>query len=64
NPLVFYNKIAKLAQQALRENGVLYFEINQYLGHETEEMLKNAGFQTELRKDIFDNFRMLKGIKQ
>lgn len=64
DPLVFYKKITKLAQHSLKTGGFLYFELNQYLGIETEELLKNAGFETELRKDIFGNFRMLKGIKK
>lgn len=61
NPLLFYEKITKLAQAALKENGSLYFEINQYLGRETEQLLKEAGFKTELRKDFLRNDRMLKG---
>ena len=61
NPLLFYEKITKLAQAALKENGSLYFEINQYLGVETEQLLKKAGFVTELRKDFLGNDRMLKG---
>ena len=31
NPLVFYNKIAKLATQSLNIGGVLFFEINPLL---------------------------------
>ncbi|PKD20248.1 protein-(glutamine-N5) methyltransferase, release factor-specific [Salegentibacter salinarum] len=61
NPLIFYDKITKLAKSALKPGGKLYFEINQYLAKETEEMMKKNGFKTELRKDIFGNFRMLKG---
>ena len=61
NPLLFYEKITKLAQAALKENGSLYFEINQYLVVETELLLKKAGFVTELRKDFLGNDRMLKG---
>ena len=61
NPLLFYEKITKLAQAALTENGSLYFEINQYLGKETEQLLKSAEFKTELRKDFLGNDRMLKG---
>ncbi|MCP9199735.1 peptide chain release factor N(5)-glutamine methyltransferase [Gramella sp. GC03-9] len=61
--LVFYRKIAGLAQISLPVNGLLYFEINQYLAHETEALVKKMGFETELKKDIFGNFRMLKGIK-
>lgn len=62
NPLLFYDKITKLAKKALPEKGKLYFEINQYLGNETGMLLKKEGFNTELRKDIFGNNRMLKGI--
>lgn len=59
-PLIFYNKITKLAKNALNPGGKLYYEINQYLAKETEEMMQKQGFKTELRKDIFGNFRMLK----
>lgn len=62
DPLLFYEKITKLAQTALKENGSLYFEINQYLGKETEELLQSAGFKTELRQDFLRNDRMLKGM--
>jgi len=60
NPLVFYKKIADLAKNHLNENGMLFFEINQYLGKETVKTLAKKGFQTELRKDIFGNDRMTK----
>lgn len=64
NPLVFYDKITKLAQQSLKTGGFLYFEINQYLAEETEKLMRDLGFRTTLKKDIFGNFRMIKGIKQ
>ena len=61
NPLIFYNKIADLAKNHLTENGLLFFEINQYLGNETIEMLKEKGFKSiELRKDLFGNNRMIR----
>lgn len=63
DPLIFYRKITELARHHLSVGGSLYFEINQYLSKETEAVMKNAGFQTTLRKDIFGNFRMLKGIR-
>ncbi|MCF4100923.1 peptide chain release factor N(5)-glutamine methyltransferase [Gillisia sp. M10.2A] len=63
NPLLFYKKITNLAVNGLREKGSLYFEINQYLSDETAEMLKLKGFSKELRKDIFGNYRMLKGSR-
>lgn len=58
--LLFYRKIAELAKKSLSENGKLYFEINQYLGKETVELLENLGFKNiELKKDIYGNDRML-----
>ncbi len=60
--LIFYRKIAELAKKALFGTGKLYFEINQYLGKEMIELLENMDFRdVELRKDIYDNDRMLKG---
>lgn len=60
NPLLFYEKITKLAQAALEKDGLLFFEINQYLGRETEHVLQEAGMETELRLDFQGNSRMLK----
>jgi len=61
NPLLFYDKITDLAKKYLKPNGQLFFEINQYLGKETFELLKNKGFKNiELQKDIFKNDRMIK----
>ena len=58
--LIFYRKIAQLAQENLAENGQLYFEINQYLGKETKELVEKLNFQNiELRKDIYGNDRMI-----
>lgn len=64
NPLLFYDKITRLAKTGLKENGALYFEINQYLGAETAEFLRQNNFSSSLKKDIFGNDRMLKGIFQ
>jgi release factor glutamine methyltransferase len=61
NPLVFYEKIADLALLHLSRNGLLFFEINQYLRNQTVNMLLKKGFKNiELRKDIFGNNRMIK----
>ena len=62
--LIFYRKITELAKEALKENGVLYFEINQYLGEETKALVESFGFEAELKKDIFGNHRMLKAIRK
>lgn len=61
--LIFYRKIAELAKKNLVKNGSLYFEINQYLGKETVELLENLDFKNiELRKDIYDNDRMTRSV--
>jgi release factor glutamine methyltransferase len=60
--LVFYRKIAVLAKNSLLENGQLFFEINQYLGKEMTNLLEKMDFKNiELKKDIYDNDRMMKG---
>ncbi len=62
--LLFYRKIAQLALKNLTPNGLLFFEINQYLGKETVELLENLGFKNiELKKDIYGNDRMVKSEK-
>lgn len=59
--LLFYRKIAQLAIKNLSPNGLLFFEINQYLGKETVELLENLGFKNiELKKDIYGNDRMIR----
>ena len=61
--LIFYRKIAKLAQKNLSPNGQLFFEINQYLGKEMIELLEKMDFKNiELRKDIYGNDRMIRGV--
>ena len=63
NPLIFYNKIADLAKQQLSKNGMLFFEINQYLGKETVNMLVKKGFKNiQLKKDLFGKDRMIKCV--
>ncbi|WP_158728699.1 MULTISPECIES: peptide chain release factor N(5)-glutamine methyltransferase [unclassified Flavobacterium] len=61
NALIFYKKIAELAQKNLKPNGFLFFEINQYLGAEMIGLLHDLGFKNiELRKDIYGNDRMIR----
>ena len=58
--LLFYRKIAQLAKDNLASNGKLYFEINQYLGKETVQLLKDLGFKNiDIKKDIYNNDRMI-----
>ncbi|MFN7099498.1 MAG: peptide chain release factor N(5)-glutamine methyltransferase [Flavobacterium sp.] len=61
NALIFYRKIAELAQKNLKPNGFLFFEINQYLGPEMIGLLQGLGFKNIiLKKDIYGNDRMIR----
>ncbi|WP_117884007.1 peptide chain release factor N(5)-glutamine methyltransferase [Aureibaculum luteum] len=65
NPLLFYEKIAEFAKENLTENGLIYFEINQYLASETALLLEQKGFEMiEIREDIYGNKRMLKATNK
>jgi len=62
-PLLFYKKIAQLAIEHLKPEGVLFFEINEYLGEETVGLLKEIGFKNvEMRQDIFGKDRMVRAV--
>lgn len=62
--LVFYERISQLAIEHLNPNGWLFFEINQYLGKETKELIKNFGFSNvEIIQDFRGNDRIIKGQK-
>ena len=62
--LVFYRKIAELAQKNLSPNRQLFFEINQYLGKEMIDLLHKMNFtDIELRQDIYGNDRMIRGTR-
>ena len=64
NPLKFYKRIIDFAAKNLTRGGLVFFEINQYLGKETQQLLKDHNFsEIELRKDMFGNDRILRGKK-
>ncbi|ERJ58772.1 peptide chain release factor N(5)-glutamine methyltransferase [Sphingobacterium paucimobilis] len=63
-PLLFYDYIADFAKAHLSPDGYLYFEINQYLGAETVELLSKKGFQqVKLYKDINGADRMIRASR-
>jgi release factor glutamine methyltransferase len=65
NPLAFYKVITNFAVRNLKQKGPLYFEINQYLGKETKQLLIDRDFEdVTLLKDLNGSDRMLKGIKK
>lgn len=64
--LRFYRAIAEIGRtDALVPGGSIYVEINQALGQETAELFESYGYkEVELRKDIYGNDRMIKGVKK
>ena len=61
DPLIFYRTIGEFGLSHLEKDGALYFEINQYLGQETCDLLVAMGYKNvELRDDVNGNARMVK----
>ncbi|WP_345006904.1 peptide chain release factor N(5)-glutamine methyltransferase [Snuella lapsa] len=62
DPLLFYRAITNLAVKSLQGVGMLFFEINEYLGNEMIQLLKSYNFsEIELKQDIYKKDRMIKG---
>lgn len=64
DPMIFNRKIAELAKESLSPNGLVYVEINKYLGAETAKVFAENGFKTEIRKDVFGSDRTLKAYRE
>jgi release factor glutamine methyltransferase len=60
DPMVFYKHIADFGKTHLKNNGMVYCEINQYLANETQQVFEKAGFKMiEIRNDLSGNKRFL-----
>ena len=63
-PLVFYERITKLARHHLKPQGKLYFEIHEDFGPQVIEVLTKSGFrEVELKQDLQGKDRMIKSEK-
>lgn len=60
NPLIFYKKIAELAIIKLKDEGELWFEINEYLAEELKVMMHKYFNTVEIIKDFRDKYRFCK----
>ena len=64
-PLLFYKAIVELSKINLKKEGLLYFEINEYLGAETKALFSSEAFKdVELKTDIFTKPRMIRAKKR
>ena len=60
DPLIFYRKILEFAKSHLKENGEIWFEINEYLGKEMTELCKEFGFSNvKIHKDFRGKERIM-----
>lgn len=60
DPLIFYKAIANFALANLKEDGLLFFEINESFGKETAQLLIDKGFkEVEIKKDLSGRDRMI-----
>jgi release factor glutamine methyltransferase len=60
DPLLFYRKIAEFGKTHLTEQGKIYLECHQDFAEATLALFLANGYSTILKKDIFDNNRMIK----
>jgi release factor glutamine methyltransferase len=61
DPLIFYRNILEFAKSHLKENGEIWFEINEYLGKEMTDLCKGYGFSDiEIFKDFRGKERIVK----
>jgi release factor glutamine methyltransferase len=64
DPLKFYNCIAVFSNEALADNGALFFEINEAFASEVTKLLEKNNFhKIELVKDINGKDRFVYGLK-
>lgn len=63
DPLLFYKLIAQFGKTHLKANGSIYCELHVDYAEQTKEMFVSYGYNSEIRKDMHGNWRMLKATK-
>lgn len=64
DPLIFYRAIAQLGKTKLKNGGAVYCEIHRDFANETKAVFEAEGYtHIELRKDMHDNWRMIKACQ-
>ena len=60
DPLIFYRSILEFAKTHLKDNGEVWFEINEYLGKEMSDLCHELGFSNvKIYKDFRDRDRVM-----
>ncbi len=64
NPLVFYEAILRFCEAYLKDNGRIYFEINERKGPDVVKLLEKQHYKNILlHKDIHGKERFIEGEK-
>ena len=63
DPLIFYSALANFGNKYLHKDGALFVEINQALGIQTQDVFEQKNYTTLLKKDLFENDRMIEATK-
>ncbi|GAB3542682.1 peptide chain release factor N(5)-glutamine methyltransferase [Pontibacter brevis] len=62
--LKYYRRITAVAKELLKEEGKLYFEINERYGRQVQELLLEAGFAAAtVVQDLFGKDRIVRAVK-
>lgn len=62
DPLIFYKEMAEFGKSHLSPNGKIYAEIHENMGQSAINTFREAGYDTELKKDMQQKDRMLKAV--
>ena len=60
NPFIFYEKISTFAKSHLKQNGKIYVEVHEEYAENIKTIFENAGFISEIKKDIYGKERMVR----
>ncbi|HEY9341361.1 MAG TPA: peptide chain release factor N(5)-glutamine methyltransferase [Hanamia sp.] len=60
NPFIFYKKISAFAKSHLKQNGKIYVEVHEEYAENIKTIFENAGFISEIKKDIYGKERMVR----
>ena len=63
DPLIFYGALANFGNKYLHKDGAVFVEINQALGIQTQDVFEQNNYTTLLKKDLFENDRMIVATK-
>lgn len=62
DPLIFYKKLAEFGNGHLKTKGAIYAEIHRDFSKQVRDLFIANGYSVEMKKDIFDNDRMIKAF--